>query len=468
MAKPQPHQTKPEDRVSLSEKITYALGAVPLGTGMQVINRMSDIVFNMCLGVSPALIGTAMFIFRMWDAVTDPIMGSISDNTRWKWGRRRPFLVLGSVLCAIVFPLIWMVGRDWSKTVIFGYYLVFSLIFYTCYTIFSVPYLSLATEMTPDYHERTRIISMRALFNKFVAIGTGWLFSLVTLSIFKDELHGMRWLSWGISLLFIVFGILPALFTKERFQKQASQQQRTSLIQSIKITMSSRPYLLLLSMVILMVLAAALPGGLGLYLNVYYVCAADRAAAALMIGYGTTGAMIASIISIPIYTALSRRLGKTTALKINLWFFLVANLLNWVLVNPDHPSWLVINYILQGPAITGVWILLPSMQTDICDWDELNTGRRREGSYSSVMSWINKTGLSLASLISGIILVSTGFNVAFGAEQPANTFLMMRILYFLLPTAANILILFILQKYPLTEQRCHEIRAELEARRGTV
>ena len=462
------YKTKPEDKVPVLEKCFYALGAVPMGTGMQVVNRMSDVIFNMFLHVSPALVGLAMGIFRMWDAFADPIMGSISDNSRLKWGRRRPYMVLGSILSAITFPFIWTVGRHWSEMVLFSYFLISSLIFYTCYTIYCVPYTSLATEMSPDYHERTRIISLRAFLNKLVGIATGWLLSLVTLKIFKDELQGMHWLSLLVSLIFIVFGILPAIFAKERFFKQASQQNKTKLIESVKITMSSRPFLMVLAMVILMVVASQMVASLGLYLNVYYVCAANKTAAGLILGYSTTAGMIASILSIPVFTTLSRRYGKTVALNINLWLLLIGTLSKWVLVTPDHPYWMILNAILLGPGTTGVWILLPSMQADICDCDELETGRRREGSYSSVFMWINKTGLSVSAMLSGLILVTSGFKVQLGAIQPENTFLWMRIFYCVLPTLAVIGTFLILRKYPLTEERSHEIRAELERRRGTV
>ena len=462
------YKTKPEDRIPLTEKIAYSAGAAPLGAGMQIVNQMSNVVLNMCLGLSPILIGLVMSAFRFWDALTDPVMGAVSDNTRSRWGRRRPYLVIGSVLSAIVFPLIWMFSREWSATAIFLYFMIMCMIYYTCDTVFGVPYFSLATEMTPDYHERTRLISLRAFANKLVAIGAGWLLSLVTLDYFKDELDGMRFVSFGVSIMFLTLGIIPAIFVKERYSKQASMQKKTPLLKSIGVTLKSKPFLMLLSMVLLMVVATQMVGSLGLYLNIFYVNGADKAAAGKFVGLGTTGAMILSIISIPFYNMLSARLGKTVALKINLWFFFVANALTWFLVNQNYPYLIVVNIILQGPAITGVWILLPSMQTDICDWDELQTGKRREGSYSSVFSWINKTGGSLSFLVANSILVAAGFNVKFGAEQIGNTFLIMRILYAALPITANIIILIILSRYPLTEQRCHDIRAELEVRRGKV
>jgi GPH family glycoside/pentoside/hexuronide:cation symporter len=346
--------------------------------------------------------------------------------------------------------------------------MVTAIVYYTCYTIFSVPYLTLATEMSPDYHERTRIISARAFANKLVAIAVGWLFALVTLDCFKDELEGMRWVSLGISALFIVFGVIPAIFAKERFYRQASKQKKVSLIESFKITMRCRPFQLLMMIVVLMVAATMMVSQLGIYLGTYYVYNGDKAAAAKIIGWGQTVGMVISMISIPVFCYLSRKLGKIRALTINLIILLIATLSKWILVNPDHPWWMVINAALIGPGVTGVWLLLPSMQADICDYDEINTGARREGSYSSMMSWVNKMGLSVAMLVSGFILSATGFDVKLGGAQTESTFFWMRVLYCFVPTVMVLLTFVILKFYPLTEQRCYEIRTELEARRGKV
>ena len=467
--KPQQHyETKPEDRVPPLEKFIYGLGAIPIGTGMQVVNNVSNIVFNMCLKVDPRLIGIAMCVFRVWDSCTDPIVGSLSDNSRLKWGRRRPFMVLGSLLCAFVFPFIWMVNRSWSQYGIFAWFLGTAIVYYTCFSFFSVPYFSLAVEMTPDYHERTRVISVRTFMNKIVSIAVGWLFALITLDCFKDELDGIRWVSFGISAIFIIFGIIPAIFAKERFFSQASKQKKVSLVESLKVTMSCKPFLMLLGMVMLMVAATMMVSQLGVYLGTYYVYGGDKAAAAKLIGVSQTAGMIISMISIPVFCFLSRKLGKTRALVVNLSVLLVATLSKWVLVNPEHPWWMIINAALIGPGVTGVWLLLPSMQADICDFDEFNTGARREGSYSSMMSWMNKVGLSLAMLVSGFILSWTGFDVKLGGAQSESTFFWMRVLYCFVPTVMVLVTFVILKFYPLTEQRCHEVRKELEARRGTV
>ena len=105
------HRTALQDRVPLSQKLLYSASSVALIPGMQIIERIAQLVLNLCLKIDPAMIGIGIAIFRMWDAFTDPYFGNLSDNWRSRWGRRRPFLVVGAILCAITFPLLWMMSR---------------------------------------------------------------------------------------------------------------------------------------------------------------------------------------------------------------------------------------------------------------------------------------------------------------------------------------------------------------------
>ncbi len=462
------YQTKPEDRISPFDRSMYTLAAIPQAQGYQLFDQIPTVVLVMCLGVSPAWLGVAMFVFRMWDAVTDPLMGWYSDNFRSKWGRRRPFIVLGAILCALSFPLIYLVGREWSDVVIMAWFTVLTVLFYTCYTVFSVPYLCLAMEMSPDYHERTRIISYRQFMNLLVAIAVGWLFRTITMDCFEDQLNGIRWISAVVALLFFVFGAVPGIFMKERYFKQAKKQEKINLIASMKYTLTAPPFVMVLVMTLLIIVVVSMLNSLALYLNVYYVHGGDMKTGSIIAGWCGTVGMITSMLSVPLCNWLSKRYGKIKALYIILYMLLLALLSSWVLITPNHPWLLLVGAALGGPGLCGPWILLPSMQSDVCDWDELRTGCRREGSFSSMMAWILKCGQSVSMMLAGLALAVIGFNVDLGGAQSESTYLWMRIIYVGVPSIAVLLILGMLRKYPLTEKRCHEIREELESRRGTV
>lgn len=462
-----PSKTSAKDRVSVPQKFTYGIGAFLLSMGSLLVPRMANLVFNMELHVNPALIGLAVTIFRLWDAFTDPLMGNISDNCRLKMGRRRPFIIIGAILCGLIFPLIWMAPRDWGETGLFAWFLISCLVFYTAFTIFSVPYQTLGVEMSPDYSERTRVIAWRAFFSKLAGIGVGWTFALVTL--FSDVVSGMRWISLGLGIIFIGIGVLPGIFTEERFLKTASHQKKTGLAESIRLSFESKPFIMVLVMMLLMIMGSAMVNALGDYLNIYYIHGGtDKQSAARIMGWSGTWAMITSIASIPFYIWVSKKFGKTNALLINAIFLLVATLSKWILVTPEHPAWFVVNAALLGPGTTGIWILLPSLMADICDWDELQTGKRREGSYSAIFGWIMKMGYSLTGIITGLILVATGFHAELGAAQAPETLLWLRILYTGIPSLSVLIMIIILLKYPLNAQKSLQIRADLENRRGIV
>ena len=462
------YKTKPEDKVALSQKWLYSAASLAFIPGMQVIDRIALVVLNIGLGIGPALSGVAMAVFRLWDAFTDPFMGNLSDNYRSRWGRRRPFIVLGGVLCAITFPLLWLMSRDWNAMTTIIYFIGVGLAYYTALTIYTVPYFSLVCEMSPDTHERTNVLGFRQIIINIVTIGMGWLLWFITLDCFSDELEGTRWLAGITSLLFLTFGIIPMLYVKEPFYGRAEKQERIPFWESCKVTLSNKVAMLLVTMMLLMTIGMQSVGTIGFYVSTYYVFGGDKGAAGLVAGYGGTAMMILSIVTIPLFTWLSKKLGKISALYICGIGYLLATLSQWWLVTPDHPYWQIISAALIGPAVTGTWLILPSMQTDVVDYDELTTGRRREGSYTAILGWIQKLGFTLSAVLAGLILKVSAFEIELGGDQTMETLLRMRALYVFFPIVMAGVMVALIRFYPLTEKRCHDIRMELEKRRGEL
>ncbi|VGO18362.1 MFS transporter [Pontiella sulfatireligans] len=460
------YQTADADKVPVASKLIYAQGHLLSVIGNHVVMEMAGIILNVNLFVRPSLVGLAGTIFRLWSAFADPVVGNLSDNSRSTYGRRRPFIVLGALLCGFTFPLIWQVRREWGEFQVFSYFLVSSLIFYTAYAIFSVPYNTLAMEMSPDYHEKTRIMAWREMVGKTSFILVGWLFFFT--ESFKDPVSGMRWVSLGLAVLFIASGVLPGLFIKERFYKAASRQKKIPLRESLKATLSSGSFRMVMGMVVLTLIGSWSANYFGRYINIYYIFEGDTHAASVIEGWMRTAEMGAAVASIPMFTWLSRRFGKLSALKVNAGIVVFAALSRFVLVNPAHPWGMVANAALTGPGGTGVWIILGSLVADICDEDELKTGCRREGSYTSVLQLAITLGFSIAYLLSNIVLEQTGFDARLGSAQSASALTLMRGIYILLPPIAMIGMFWIISRYQLDEARCHAIRLELEQRRGKL
>jgi len=472
-----PRKIDKADAVPLKQKVAYGIGGMTENLGASITQNMFNPIYNIALGISPAILGVALMIFRFWDAIADPVMGNISDNARTRFGRRKPFIVIGGILTGICFPLLWQAQPTWSEPVIIAYCITAGLLFYTSFTIWAMPYYSLGMEMTPDYDERTRVIAFRAFFSKFTGLISGWLLALISLPFFSskidgapDILKGMQFAGWIIGGVIISVAILPGIFATERYyKKDASKQQKVPLIKSLKETIKCKPYAIIIAIVVIQTLGYSLVGSLGLYLNIYYVNAGDLQAASLIEGLKATAKFLPSLLSVPLWAWLTERIGKTRALGLTLILGMAANCMIYFAYTPDHPYLQIVPHILMSAFGFGLWMIVPSMQADIVDYDELQSGQRREGAYSAVFSWALKMSGTISAGIGGMVIVLSGFDIKkYGGDQPQHVLETMLVWYAFLPLFFCGVALFLLRAYPLDRQRMHEIRGELEARRGRI
>jgi len=465
-----------KDRVPFWQKVAYGLGGPVEGTSNWIPAQNLTPVFNIGLGISPALLGLVTMLWRGWDAFSDPIMGNISDNARTRWGRRRPFIVLGAILAGLTMPLMWWAPREMSELQTFSWLLVSGIIFYTCFTVWSMPYYSLHLEMSPDYDERTNITAYRTFPQQILSALSGWILAAASLSIFStsadgspDLVNGMRYISIGLAIVTICLGVLPGIFVKERYYaKETSQQAKQKLIPSLKQTLKTKPFLLIVGIVFTNMFGFGLVGTLGFYVSAYYVCQGDIQLAATIAGVKTTLLFAPNLISIPICTRLATRYGKKFVLYMVAVSGLIGNISIFFCYTPEHPWLQLIPPLLIGPVSTGLWLIVPAMQADVADYDELETGVRREGSFSAVFSWTTKVSGTITSGLGGLLLVWTGFNIDFGAEQPAHVLENLRNCYALIPIVFIIITIILISCYSLSRERMAEIRAELELRRGVL
>ncbi len=184
-------ETKPADKVPLVQKLAIGLGEIP-GIGHKSIEKLAFPVFNLALGVNPVLIAVVLGLTRFWDAFTDPLAGSLSDNTNSRFGRRKPYLFVSSLICGISLALIFMMPASWGSTAMFVYFLIVGLVFYTSYSFFNIPIMAIAWEISPDYHERSRVIAFKVFFSKVSSVMADWLLAM------SSEVDGVVWtiLTW--------------------------------------------------------------------------------------------------------------------------------------------------------------------------------------------------------------------------------------------------------------------------------
>lgn len=468
MNKPR-HSTPERDRLSFLEKLSYGSGAIPFAFAYMGIKQLAFPIFNMTFGISATLIGVVLAVGRLWDAFTDPLMGTISDNARTRWGRRRPYILLGAMLCALAFPLMFFVPEQASTQLHFTWLLVSALLMYTASTVYSVPWLSLSYELTPDSIERVRVQAYRAYIGGAVAMALPWIYRWAQADVFGSTVSGMRWISLLVSMAFIAFAVPVFLGCRERYMKTASSQSRMSLGPALRETARNRAFLLLvIGIVTSMLCGPMLVGSLGIYINSYHIFNGDTKAGASLAAMAGTVVVIIKYIIIPVALKLSDRYGKISVMRGALVLALAGSVSKFFFYTPEMPYLQFASVILLGPAFTSFWLLVDPMKADCADYDELQTGHRREGTYAAVANWIEKVCITVILLFSGLIIDLSGFNPALGGDQPVGTLLILRLAFAGVPALCSAVALVCLHYYPLTDERMQEIREALVARRGEI
>ncbi|MEA2069215.1 MAG: MFS transporter, partial [Verrucomicrobiota bacterium] len=399
-------------------------------------------------------------------AFTDPVIGSWSDNIRTRWGRRRPFIFAGALLSSIIFAAMWFLPRGWSEMAYFWYFLGMSLLYYTAFTIWVVPWCALGCEMTKDYNERTNVMAYRTFFMSVGGFVPAWLFALTALPIFTDVVQGARYVGLGTAIVMLLFGLVPVFFAKENYSVKIQKQEKIKFVSSMKATLGNKPFLLLNAIVLIVCAGLFMINGLDPYVNIYYVWGGDMQSASIWVGWSSLAYQVSGILFVFPVSWLAKRMGKKFSLSFFLVISLIAASLKWVCFNPDHPWLVIIPPFLMSAGLCALWTLSNSMLADICDVGELQTGKRMEGAFNAVGGWIRKMGLSLSFLIAGYVISATGFDVALKADQTASTIFWMRAMSVLIPAVMISIALILIRFYPVTEAMAHEVREELRNRKN--
>jgi glycoside/pentoside/hexuronide:cation symporter, GPH family len=453
-------------RVSAGKKLAYGAGAVSENAMQNAVTNMANPFFNVALNVAPSLLGLAVMIFRIWDAVTDPIMGWISDRTESRFGRRRPYIVSGAIAGGLLFALMWWCPRGMTPGFYFGWYLTVSILFYAAFTVFGVPYVALGYELSPDYDERTKIMSYRTWFQSVAGICIQWMFWLTQRDLFEDTVDGMRWVGIGMGILMVLTGIVPGLFLKERAltANELAHNRKSIRFKDLLKVFSVGPFRCILWSLIWAMLGMFLVIIFGFYINVYYLFGGDLKAASVVIGATGTFYHLCCMISVPLVAWVSVKLGKKGSLLIFMFVAVLANVAKWWLFTPANPWLQLASVALIAPGLSAIWTLLASMTADVTDLDELENGTRREGSFGAFYGWTMKLGFAFCFFISGYVLEWTGFDAALGGGQSERTLYAMRVLYTWIPVVGLLIAMIVIARFPINRARAEEIRRQLEAR----
>ncbi len=470
------HVTAEKDRISWAEKIAYGLGNTVNNLLGGAIGYMS-IVLNVGLGIDPVLIGSLQALPRFTDALTDPVMGYLSDNTRSRFGRRRPYIFVGAILVGITFALMWQLKPGLSQMFYFWYFLIFSIVFYLFYTMFATPYVALGYELTSDYHERTRLMGVQNFMGQFAWICLPWLYAFMENDrLFTDAVQGARVLAVVIGGVVIVLGIIPAILVKERYvapevdkkEKQSAlkgmSENIAAFFKGLVLTLKRKEFLKLCIGTFFLFNGIQLVGAFSSYITIFYVCGGDTGMGAKYMGLFGTINTLSTLAAIAFITWISSFIGKRKAFMLATSATLLGSLLKWFCYDPMAPWKVLLPAPLIAIGMGGLFTLMGSMIADVCDLDELETGERREGIFGAIYWWMVKLGLSLAFALSGFLLKWTGYDIIFVGAQSAETFIKMRIVDVVVPATACIIAIVAVYRYKLTEEKSIEIRKTLDLR----
>lgn len=413
------------DRITFGQLAAYSAGGIIPIALFNIAGQLVGLMGNISLGLSAFWLGLIMIVPRLWDAFSDPIVGHLSDNTRSRLGRRRPYLLIGGIAVAVFFVVMWWIPKGEAVHAMFpsdaGFqrfqlvYILFGLLlFFTATTVFEIPHGALGMEMTNDPHERTRLFSGKSFIGNLFAMSTPWLFALANTEAFRgpggNEADGMRYVSLLIAAILIPLSFWWTAKLREPGFVKVVKQEKTHFWNDMKIVGTNKNFIYLVMTIFTLAMGFNFVNLLGSYIPIFYVFGGDKIAGARLLGINGTVWAITGVLAVFPLNWISPKFGKRNTLIIAMVLMCLAQLSKIVCYNPQHPYLVLIPTILLSTGMLFFFTLGSSMVGDICDEDELNTGHRSEGSYYSIFWWFIKLGTAFASLVAGILITLTLFD----------------------------------------------------------
>ena len=473
------YETAAKDKVPLGQKAAY-------GTGTFVLNLLPSAlgVFAFFLitgfGVDPLLAGLLGGIPRLFDAITDPIMGFITDNTKSRWGRRRPYIVVGAILSGTFFAFLWQLDSEWSQDYTFWYFLLFSLAFTIGNTMYATPFVGLGYEITSDYNERTRLMAFSQFMGQIAWMIVPWFWVLIAdPDLFESQAEGVQTLSLYVAGGCIVLGLLPGLFCKgidsDNIDNRAEISFRTlwtnlkGVVKNIIQTFKNSAFVRLCSATFLVFNGFQLVASFSYFIIVFHMFDGDYGATGTWPAwFSTMTAVTTAFFVIPIVSWMSNKWGKRNAFIISTLLSIVGYGLKWYGFNPENPWLIFIPIPLMAFGIGGLFTLMMSMTADVCDLDELNNGMpRKEGTFGAIYWLMVKLGQALALVLAGVVLKFVGFDAG-AATQTAETMTKLRLADIIIPAGTAAMAILVMWRYDITEEKAHQIKQQLIERRGEI
>jgi len=477
-----PHSDHSEVRTS--EKLNFstklAFGAGDLGTAItaNILAVFLLIFFTNVAGLKPGLAGSILLIGKIWDALSDPVIGVLSDRTHSRWGRRHPWMIIGAIPFGIFFFLQWIVphfsndpaANEWS---LFWYYVVIGLLFHTFYTAVNLPYTALTPELTQDYDERTSLNSYRFAFS----IG-GSILSLVIVLAILQLVPGQPIQQYLlIGGICAVISVIPLYWCVLGTRKRVEETERLRLattgdseslpyFEQLKIVFSNRPFLYVIGIYLCSWLAVQNTVAVIPYFVKNWMGLTDQDFTKVVIAVQVTG-----LVMLFAWSAISKRVGKKVVYFMGMSVWIIAEI-GLFFLKPGQIGLMYLLAVMAGFGVSTAYLIPWSMIPDVIELDELQTGQRREGIFYGFMVLLQKFALAFGLFLVGQILQQAGFIERAAGQpepiQPQSALWAIRLLIGPVPTVVLLIGLLLAYLYPITKEVHAEILLKLQERRNRV
>jgi GPH family glycoside/pentoside/hexuronide:cation symporter len=442
--------------LSRRAKFMYGIGDGGFSLTSTILGAYFAIFLTDVIRISPGIVAAAIFIGRSWDYVNDPLIGHISDRTRTRWGRRRPFLLFGALPFALTFGLLWWRPPLENEIYLAVYYAIAYVLFDSAATFVYMPYFALTPELTPDYDERTALTTYRMFFSIFGSL-IAFTIPLAIIGSFTPQ-NASRVLSMGLIFGVTSMALLLVTFLGTRERPEYSVMAQPRLSQSIRAAIKNRPFVFSIGIFLFTWVSVDILQT-SLLFFIKYVVKREPQSDLIM---GTI--FITAILALPLWEWASRHWNKNRAYVSGIAFWAIVQIV-LITLNPSSGIYLILSLcILAGIGVGAAHVLPWAIIPDAIEWDEWRTGERHEGMFYSLVTLAQKVASSIAIPLALLLLEITGY-VPNAAQQPDSALLGIRVLIGPIPAMLLCAGIFFAILYPLDRQQHKEILLELEKRR---
>jgi GPH family glycoside/pentoside/hexuronide:cation symporter len=463
-------------KVPMGQKIAFGIGMFanqmfPAIMGIFMVVLVQD------LGFPGWMWGVIFFAPRIFDSITDPIMGFISDNTKSRWGRRRQYVLIGGIVMGVTYILMWQLFKENSLTFNFWYFFLLSLVFYLGLTLFSVPYVAMGYEMSDDFHERTNIMAVAQFLGQWAWVIAPWFWVIMyDPEWFPSAEVAVRELSYWVAIPCAICAMVPAIFIKsestldedyEPLNRANIGNSVTKIYDSFVEAFKIKEFRKICGATFLIFNAFNTVAALTFFVIVYKLFNGDTEATGIWVSlFGCLGALGTTFIVIPIVTWMSKVLGKKKAFLVAQGISILGYIMLYFLFVPGKPWMYIIALPFFSFGIGSLFTIMMSMTADIIDVDQLNTGKQREGIFGAIYWWMVKVGFAIAGALSGVIIGVVGFNPDLATTDQQSAVDGLHAFFCFFPVVGTLIAMYIMRDYNITEESAGEVRKELDKRKA--